>query len=63
MPFQRDGDANILSPYTVVYSYYVEPNYRFQFEVTEYMYVRTNNPNGVTMTVNGERVVWYRDSW
>ena len=60
--YDANGELN-WSSQTMLYSYYVEPGYRFQYDVTEKMFVRTNNPNNVTLTVNGERVEWLRDGW
>ena len=63
VPFDIDSEGDIHNEYSVYYSYYVEPGYRFQFEVTDYLYVRTNNPGVVTLTLNGERVEWDQVSW
>ncbi|MBQ3385799.1 MAG: hypothetical protein IJG53_00580, partial [Eggerthellaceae bacterium] len=57
-----NGEINVGGA-TLMYSYYVEPGTRLQYDVTEKMYVRTNNPNIVTLTVNGERVDWKRAGW
>ena len=59
-----DGNGELLwSDKTRVYDYYVEPGTRLQYDVTEKMFIRTNVPAAVTLTVNGERVEWQKSGW
>ena len=57
-----DGDINI-PPGSMFFEGTVAPNSRYQYDVTDKLYIRTSYPNDVTVTVNGERVEFTKIGW
>lgn len=59
-----DSNGDLYLPADVFFfSGTVSANSRYQYDVTEKMYIRTSFPNDVTVTVNGERVEFTKIGW
>ena len=59
-----DSNGDLYLPADVFFfSGTVSSGSRYQYDVTEKMYIRTSFPNDVTVTVNGERVEFTKIGW
>ena len=60
--FDANGDL-YLPAETFFFSGTVSAGSRYQYDVTDKMYIRTSFPESVTVTVNGERVAFQKIGW